>query len=125
MATRTSTRHAAQKAKEAISAAPDTKRRGSVGTKRKGSTEKAPEPKREKKDIDRVSKEDGKREPEKTPKQKVEPEESESHQVIYYCLILTHRRQRRERAPGRSRAARKAHRRTAGGAKGGFQSRGR
>ncbi|KAJ0426265.1 hypothetical protein BJY00DRAFT_129053 [Aspergillus carlsbadensis] len=72
MATRTSTRHAAQKAKEAISAAPDTKRRGSVGTKRKGSTEKAPEPKREKKDIDKVSKEVEKNEPEKTPEQKVE-----------------------------------------------------
>ncbi|RDW86749.1 uncharacterized protein DSM5745_03391 [Aspergillus mulundensis] len=52
MATRTSTRHAAQKAKEAIAAAPDVKRRGSVGTKRKGSTEKAPEPKREKKDTE-------------------------------------------------------------------------
>jgi hypothetical protein len=121
MATRTSTRHAAQKAKEAISAAPDTKRRGSVGTKRKGSTEKAPEPKREKKDIDRVSKEDEKREPE----QKVEPEESEPHQVRYYCLSLTHRRERRERAPGRSRAARKAHRGTASGVKGAAQSRAR
>jgi chemotaxis protein histidine kinase CheA len=75
MATRTSTRHAAQKAKEAISAAPDTKRRGPVGTKRKGPTEKAPEPKREKKDIDKVSKEAEKKEPEKTPEQKVEPEE--------------------------------------------------
>ncbi|OJJ60731.1 hypothetical protein ASPSYDRAFT_758117 [Aspergillus sydowii CBS 593.65] len=51
MATRTSSRHAAQKAKEAMAATPDTKRRGSVGTKRKGSDEKAPEPKREKKET--------------------------------------------------------------------------
>ncbi|KAL5337323.1 hypothetical protein BJX70DRAFT_248843 [Aspergillus crustosus] len=51
METRTSGRQAAQKAKEAIAAAPDTKRRGSIGTKRKGSTstEKPPGPKREKK----------------------------------------------------------------------------
>lgn len=48
MATRTSSRHAAQKAKEAMAATPDTKRRGSVGTKRKGSNGKSPEPKREK-----------------------------------------------------------------------------
>ncbi|KAL4938005.1 hypothetical protein BDV06DRAFT_63464 [Aspergillus oleicola] len=52
MATRTSSRQAAQKAKEAMAAAPDTRRRGSVGTKRKGSGEKAPEPKREKKDTE-------------------------------------------------------------------------
>ncbi|BCS22279.1 uncharacterized protein APUU_30504S [Aspergillus puulaauensis] len=53
MATRTSSRHAAQKAKEAMAAAPDTKRRVSVGTKRKGSNEKAPEPKREKKETEK------------------------------------------------------------------------
>lgn len=53
MATRTSSRHAAQKAKEAMAAAPDTKRRGSVGTKRKGSNEKGPEPKREKKETEK------------------------------------------------------------------------
>ncbi|KAL4960790.1 uncharacterized protein BDV14DRAFT_204412 [Aspergillus stella-maris] len=69
MATRTSNRQAAQKAKEAMAAAPDTKRRGSVGTKRKGSGEKAPEPKREKKNT--------KAEPEKAEKDKPQQEPKE------------------------------------------------
>lgn len=48
--TRTSSRQAAQKAKEAIAAAPDTKPRGGgAGTKRKETSEKGPEPKKEKK----------------------------------------------------------------------------
>ncbi|KKK16698.1 hypothetical protein ARAM_004014 [Aspergillus rambellii] len=51
MATRTSTRHAAQKAKEAMAASPDIKRRGSVSAKRKGSTDRGPQPKREKKEV--------------------------------------------------------------------------
>ncbi|KAB8073693.1 hypothetical protein BDV29DRAFT_201697 [Aspergillus leporis] len=49
-AIRTSTRQAAQKAKEAISAAPDTKNRGGAGAKRKDAAHKGPEPKRSKKD---------------------------------------------------------------------------
>ncbi|KAL4755552.1 hypothetical protein BDW72DRAFT_3373 [Aspergillus terricola var. indicus] len=53
MVTRTSSRHAAQKAKEAMATAPDVKRRGSIGTKRKGSNNKPPEPKREKKDTEK------------------------------------------------------------------------
>ncbi|KAF7588557.1 hypothetical protein BBP40_005512 [Aspergillus hancockii] len=48
-ATRTSTRQAAQKAKEAISAAPDTKSRGGAGAKRKEVAHRFPEPKRSKK----------------------------------------------------------------------------
>ncbi|KAL4921807.1 esterase-like activity of phytase-domain-containing protein [Aspergillus aurantiobrunneus] len=56
MTTRTSSRHAARKAKEAMAAAPDIKRRESVGTKRKGSTEKAPGPKREKRDTEKAEK---------------------------------------------------------------------
>ncbi|KAL4779810.1 esterase-like activity of phytase-domain-containing protein [Aspergillus varians] len=67
MATRTSSRPAAQKAKEAMAAAPDIKRRGSVGTKRKGSTEKAPEPKREKKDAEKKSERAEKEEPQQVP----------------------------------------------------------
>ena len=54
MATRTSTRQAAQKAKEAIAAAPDVKSRGAVGAKRKESTDKGPAPKRGKKTEDKV-----------------------------------------------------------------------
>ncbi|PYH89181.1 hypothetical protein BO71DRAFT_113816 [Aspergillus ellipticus CBS 707.79] len=49
-ATRTSTRQAAQKAKEAIAAAPDVKSRGPAGAKRKESVDKGPAPKRGKKD---------------------------------------------------------------------------
>ncbi|KAL4901398.1 hypothetical protein BDW74DRAFT_170297 [Aspergillus multicolor] len=67
MATRTSSRHAAQKAKEAIAATPDTKRRGSVGTKRKGSTEKAPDPKREKKDTEDKPEKIEEEEPQQAP----------------------------------------------------------
>lgn len=52
MATRTSTRHAAQKAKEAISTSAEPTGKTPKGTKRKGSTEEAPQPKKEKtKDI--------------------------------------------------------------------------
>ncbi|KAL2835053.1 hypothetical protein BDW59DRAFT_2589 [Aspergillus cavernicola] len=75
MATRTSTRHAAQKAKEAMAAAPDTKRRGSVGTKRKGSTEKAPEPKREKKKNEKPER--AQEEPQPVPEEKVEAGEKQ------------------------------------------------
>ncbi|KAJ5192556.1 hypothetical protein N7449_008698 [Penicillium cf. viridicatum] len=48
MATRTSTRHAAQKAKEAISTSAEPTGKTTKGTKRKGSTEEAPQPKKEK-----------------------------------------------------------------------------
>ncbi|KAL4740062.1 hypothetical protein BDV11DRAFT_104225 [Aspergillus similis] len=73
MATRTSSRHAAQKAKEAIAAAPDIKRRGSLGTKRKGSTNKSPEPKREKKNIEKKIEGVEEEEPQQSP-EKVEAE---------------------------------------------------
>ncbi|OJJ99320.1 hypothetical protein ASPACDRAFT_52720 [Aspergillus aculeatus ATCC 16872] len=53
MATRTSTRQAAQKAKEAIAAAPDVKSRGTTGAKRKGSADKGVESKRSKKEADK------------------------------------------------------------------------
>lgn len=53
MATRTSTRQAAQKAKEAIAAAPDVKSRGTAGAKRKGSADKGAESKRSKKEADK------------------------------------------------------------------------
>lgn len=53
-ATRTSTRQAAQKAKEAIAAAPDVKSRGPAGAKRKDSTDKGPAPKKGKKEDDKV-----------------------------------------------------------------------
>ncbi|CBF83546.1 uncharacterized protein ANIA_03024 [Aspergillus nidulans FGSC A4] len=72
MATRTSSRHAAQKAKEAMAAAPDIKRRGPLSTKRKGSTNKSPEPKREKKSTEEQSERVEKEEPQ-TP-EKVEAE---------------------------------------------------
>ncbi|KAE8407208.1 esterase-like activity of phytase-domain-containing protein [Aspergillus pseudonomiae] len=49
-ATRTSTRQAAQKAKEAIAAGPDTKSKSGAGAKRKEAAHKGPEPKRSKKD---------------------------------------------------------------------------
>ncbi|KGO48371.1 hypothetical protein PEX1_062300 [Penicillium expansum] len=52
MATRTSSRHAAQKAKQAISTSAESTGKTTKGTKRKGSTEEAPQPKKEKtKDI--------------------------------------------------------------------------
>ncbi|KAE8350716.1 esterase-like activity of phytase-domain-containing protein [Aspergillus coremiiformis] len=49
-ATRTSTRQAAQKAKEAISGGPGTKSKGGAGAKRKEAAHKGPEPKRSKKE---------------------------------------------------------------------------
>ncbi|KAH3052317.1 hypothetical protein KXV27_003724 [Aspergillus fumigatus] len=52
MATRTSSRQAAQKAKEAITSTRDIKPKKTAGAKRKETTEKGPEPKREKK-VDR------------------------------------------------------------------------
>lgn len=73
MATRTSSRHAAQKAKEAMAAAPDIKRRGPLSTKRKGSTNKSPEPKREKKSTEKKSESIEKEERQQTP-EKVEAE---------------------------------------------------
>ena len=48
MVTRTSTRHAAQKAKEAISTSAESTGKTPKGTKRKGSTREAPLPKKEK-----------------------------------------------------------------------------
>lgn len=48
MATRTSSRHAAQKAKEAISTSAEPTGKAAKGTKRKGSAEGAPQPKKEK-----------------------------------------------------------------------------
>ncbi|CAI7577340.1 unnamed protein product [Penicillium glandicola] len=48
MATRTSSRHAAQKAKEAISTSAEPTGKTSKGTKRKAPTEEAPQPKKEK-----------------------------------------------------------------------------
>lgn len=57
-ATRTSTRQAAQKAKEAISAGPDSKNKGGAGAKRKEASHKGPEPKRSKKDEQKSTQED-------------------------------------------------------------------
>ncbi|KGO74579.1 hypothetical protein PITC_002240 [Penicillium italicum] len=48
MATRSSSRYAAQKAKEAISTSAEPTGKTTKGTKRKGSTEEAPQPKKEK-----------------------------------------------------------------------------
>ncbi|KAJ5372513.1 hypothetical protein N7517_004519 [Penicillium concentricum] len=48
MATRTSSRHAAQKAKEAIATSAEPTGKATKGTKRKGPTEEAPHPKKEK-----------------------------------------------------------------------------
>ncbi|KAL4810121.1 esterase-like activity of phytase-domain-containing protein [Aspergillus unguis] len=79
MATRTSSRHAAQKAKEAISAAPDTKRRGSAGTKRKESTEKGPQPKRGKKNTEDKHGRAKNEEPQQPP-EKVEDNEQQAEQ---------------------------------------------
>ncbi|KAL2865851.1 uncharacterized protein BJX67DRAFT_157154 [Aspergillus lucknowensis] len=78
MVTRTSPRHAAQKAKEAMAAAPETKRRGSVSTKRKGSVEKGPEPKKGKKNIEEMADTSGKENPEQAPEQKVEAGEKQA-----------------------------------------------
>lgn len=49
--TRTSSRQAAQKAKEAITSTAEPKGQTSAGVKRKGSAEKAPKPKKEKKET--------------------------------------------------------------------------
>lgn len=57
-ATRTSTRQAAQKAKEAIAAAPDVKSRGPAGAKRKETSDKGPAPKKGKKEDDKVKPEE-------------------------------------------------------------------
>ncbi|KAJ5780555.1 hypothetical protein N7457_005715 [Penicillium paradoxum] len=57
MATRTSSRHAAQKAKEAISTSAEPTGKSSKGTKRKGSVEEAPQPKKEKKEDVKLEKE--------------------------------------------------------------------
>ncbi|KAL4988278.1 hypothetical protein BDW68DRAFT_177002 [Aspergillus falconensis] len=69
MATRTSSRHAAQKAKEAMAAAPDIKRRGSVGAKRKGPTDNSPEPKREKKNTEKQPERIEEEEPQESPEE--------------------------------------------------------
>ncbi|KAE8382883.1 hypothetical protein BDV26DRAFT_277804 [Aspergillus bertholletiae] len=57
----TSTRQAAQKAKEAISACPDIKSRGGAGAKRKDAAHKGPEPKRSKKDDRKPALEEAKK----------------------------------------------------------------
>ncbi|KAG2413750.1 hypothetical protein HFD88_002939 [Aspergillus terreus] len=82
-ATRTSSRQAAQKAKEAIAAAPDTKSKGGAGTKRKEAAQKGPEPKKEKKEEhkpaeDEVMKEEPKPEEEKPVEQNEEKKEPEA-----------------------------------------------
>ncbi|KAI9376268.1 hypothetical protein BJX61DRAFT_538965 [Aspergillus egyptiacus] len=79
MATRTSTRHAAQKAKEAMAAAPDIKRRG-AGTKRKGSIEKAPSPKREKTNKKEEAQSDQKDQPQPGQEERVESGEKQAAQ---------------------------------------------
>lgn len=56
-ATRTSSRQAAQKAKEAITSSAEPRGQGTTGTKRKGATEKFPEPKKGKKDDQEPKKE--------------------------------------------------------------------
>lgn len=81
MATRTSGRHAAHKAKEAMATAPDTKRRGSAGTKRKGSTEQASEPKKGRKRSDNKPGKANRKETQQPP-EKVETAESESHRPL-------------------------------------------
>ncbi|KAL6240132.1 hypothetical protein BDW75DRAFT_235958 [Aspergillus navahoensis] len=81
MATRTSSRHAAQKAKEAMAAAPDIKRRGSIGTKRKGPTNNTPDPKREKKNAEKKSERIEDEEPRESP-EKVEAEQKPAAQRV-------------------------------------------
>ncbi|KAL4897746.1 esterase-like activity of phytase-domain-containing protein [Aspergillus ambiguus] len=77
-ATRTSSRQAAQKAKEAMAAAPGTKSKGGAGTKRKETAQKGPEPKKEKKEEpkpqDEAMKEEPKPTEEKPGDEKKEPE---------------------------------------------------
>ncbi|KAL4996360.1 hypothetical protein BDV10DRAFT_187152 [Aspergillus recurvatus] len=80
MATRTSSRHAAQKAKEAMAAAPDIKRRGSVGTKRKGPNYNTPEPKREKKDTEKKPQRIEEERPQESP-EKIEAEQKPAAQA--------------------------------------------
>ncbi|KAE8153993.1 esterase-like activity of phytase-domain-containing protein [Aspergillus avenaceus] len=72
-AIRTSTRQAAQKAKEAISAGPDSKVKNSAGAKRKETTYKDPEPKRSKKNVEKPAPEESDHE----EKQKQDDAESE------------------------------------------------
>ncbi|KAB8217686.1 hypothetical protein BDV33DRAFT_193399 [Aspergillus novoparasiticus] len=57
----TSTRQAAQKAKEAISAGPDTKNKGGAGAKRKEAAHKGPEPKRSKKENQKPARDEDKK----------------------------------------------------------------
>lgn len=77
-ATRTSSRQAAQKAKEAITSTAEPKSQGTAGAKRKGATEKAPEPKKGKK---------GDQEPKKEPEESKEVDqrakEEESHKPTH------------------------------------------
>ncbi|XRM48356.1 hypothetical protein ABZX51_011281 [Aspergillus tubingensis] len=82
-ATRTSTRQAAQKAKEAIAAAPDVKSRGPAGAKRKETTDKGPAPKKGKKEDDKVKPEENQQptteeEVKTTEERAEEPEKPES-----------------------------------------------
>ncbi|RHZ51926.1 uncharacterized protein CDV56_104611 [Aspergillus thermomutatus] len=71
MATRTSSRQAAQKAKEAITSTSDIKPKRTAGAKRKDTTEKGPEPKRGKK-VDR--------EPEHEKQEKEQEQEQRKHE---------------------------------------------
>ncbi|RAK91937.1 hypothetical protein BO79DRAFT_168022 [Aspergillus costaricaensis CBS 115574] len=81
--TLTSTRQAAQKAKEAIAAAPDVKSRGPAGAKRKETSDKGPAPKKGKKEDDKVKPEENQQptteeEVKTTEERAEEPEKPES-----------------------------------------------
>ncbi|KAE8158025.1 hypothetical protein BDV40DRAFT_292151 [Aspergillus tamarii] len=76
----TSTRQAAQKAKEAISAGPDSKSKGGAGAKRKEAAHKGPEPKRSKKDDQKPAlDEDKKAEERKEDAEEQVKEKKEEH----------------------------------------------
>ncbi|GAQ04549.1 hypothetical protein ALT_1870 [Aspergillus lentulus] len=74
MATRTSSRQAAQKAKEAITSTSDIKPKKTAGAKRKEPTEKGPEPKRGKK-VDRELAHEKEEKEQEQQKQKYEEED--------------------------------------------------
>lgn len=78
-ATRTSSRQAAQKAKEAITGTAEPKSQGTTGTKRKGATEKAPESKKGKKGDKEPKKGPGENKEEVDQKAKEEEPPKPSH----------------------------------------------
>lgn len=78
-ATRTSSRQAAQKAKEAITSTAEPRGQGAAGTKRKGATEKAPEPKKGKKGGQEPKKEPGESKEEVDQEAKEEEPPKPSH----------------------------------------------